>query len=118
LLRKEHFIMRMQQKFRRLVMEQLEPRLALSSYFVSPTGNDTNAGTNAAPFATLRQAALVVVAGDTVTVRAGTYNGFSLNFAVAQTGTPGNPITFQADPGVTITNHNHETADGIDYRRQ
>src|SRR5260370_823201 len=61
-----------QPKTRRLFLEQLESRIALNSYFVSPTGNDNNAGTSLAPWLTLQHAADQVVAGDSVTVRAGT----------------------------------------------
>src|SRR6267378_5470436 len=98
----------------RLFLEQLESRIALNSYFVSPTGNDNNAGTSLAPWLTLQHAADQVVAGDSVTVRAGTYAGFVLGWNFPQNGTPGNPITFQADPGVIINSRNAKTADGID----
>src|SRR4029077_3184689 len=72
---------------RPLYVEQLEPRIALNSYFVSPTGNDNNAGTSAAPWLTLQQAADQVVAGDVVTVEAGTYAGFVLGWNFPQNGT-------------------------------
>jgi hypothetical protein len=42
-------------------------------WWVSPAGNDANAGTQAAPFRTVQRAANVVNAGDTVTVLPGTY---------------------------------------------
>jgi hypothetical protein len=98
----------------RLALELLEPRLALNSYFVSPGGNDNNPGTNALPWQTLQHAANQVVAGDTVTVRAGTYAGFVLGWDFPQNGTAASPITFQADPGVIINSKNIHTADGID----
>jgi Protein of unknown function (DUF1565) len=44
------------------------------TYFVSTAGNDNNAGTLAAPWRTIQKAANTVHAGDTVQVRAGTYN--------------------------------------------
>ena len=104
----------MQKQLRyRLTLEFLEPRLALNSYFVSPGGNDNNPGTNALPWQTLQHAAGQVVAGDTVTVRAGTYAGFVLGWDFPQNGTAANPITFQADPGVIINSNNIHTADGI-----
>ncbi len=43
-----------QPKTCRLFLEQLEPRIALNSYFVSLTGNDNNAGTSLAPWLTLQ----------------------------------------------------------------
>ncbi|MZQ82620.1 DUF1565 domain-containing protein [Paenibacillus sp. 5J-6] len=42
-------------------------------YYVSTSGNDSNAGTLAAPWKTIQRAADVVTAGDTVYVRGGTY---------------------------------------------
>ena len=64
--------------------------------------NDTgaNAGTPAQPFCTIAAAAKKVVAGDTVTVNAGTYAGTSVN--PTNSGTAGSPITFAANAGVTI----------------
>jgi hypothetical protein len=48
-----------------------------AAYFVSPTGDDSAAGTSAAPWKTLQKAAGKVAAGDTVTVADGTYAGFA-----------------------------------------
>ena len=44
------------------------------TYYVSTAGNDTNAGTLAAPWRTIQHAANSVHAGDTVQVESGTYN--------------------------------------------
>jgi len=44
-----------------------------TDYYVATTGSDSNAGTMAAPFATLQKGANVAVAGDTVYIRGGTY---------------------------------------------
>ena len=44
------------------------------TYYVSTGGNDTNAGTLAAPWRTIQHAANSVHAGDTVEVEGGTYN--------------------------------------------
>lgn len=44
-----------------------------TDYYVSPTGSDLNAGTLAAPFATIQKGADTAVAGDTVWLRGGTY---------------------------------------------
>jgi parallel beta-helix repeat protein len=45
----------------------------MANYYVSPTGNDGNAGTEASPLLTIATAMGKIVAGDTVLVRAGTY---------------------------------------------
>ncbi|NCO35892.1 MAG: hypothetical protein AUJ92_01250 [Armatimonadetes bacterium CG2_30_59_28] len=66
---------------------------------VSPHGTDGNPGTDAAPFRTLAKAASVAHAGDTVIVKAGTYEG---NVSIAQSGTPENPIVFKTSGKVLV----------------
>ena len=44
-----------------------------AEYYVSPTGSDTNPGTQAAPFASIQKANNSAAAGDTIWMRAGTY---------------------------------------------
>lgn len=65
---------------------------------VAVTGSDTAAGSDAAPFKTIQRAVTAANAGDTVVVHPGTYVGFQ----VGKRGTASAPITFKADPGVTI----------------
>lgn len=67
----------------------------MTIYYVSPspTGNDNNAGTSGAPFATITHAATRCVAGDTVLVNDGTY---SLSQATYVNGAAGSPITYKA----------------------
>ncbi len=60
-------------KTRRLTLEALEPRLAPSVYYISPTGADNNPGSQAAPFQTIQHAADLVNPGDTVLVNDGVY---------------------------------------------
>jgi hypothetical protein len=79
-----------------------------STYYVSPDGSDTAAGTEAAPFRTIQKAASLVDAGDTVVVRAGTYAGFQLGWGFPQSGTATRPITFKADPGAVIEGRNDD----------
>lgn len=90
--------MKMRTKRRTPGVEYLDGRILLSAYVVAPGGSDSAAGTVAAPWQTLQRAANAVQAGDTVSVRAGTYAGFDLRTS----GTSAAPIVFQADPGVTI----------------
>ena len=71
-----------------------------ATYYVAPTGNNNNAGTLDAPFATMARGQQAAVAGDTVYLRGGSYefssnseaNGVSLN----KSGSSGKPITYAA----------------------
>lgn len=45
-----------------------------TNYYVSPSGDDSNPGTEALPFRTIQKGANIVVAGDIVNVMSGTYN--------------------------------------------
>ena len=67
----------------------------------NPSCSDTGPGTPAQPFCTIAAAAKMAHAGDTVLVKAGTYPGTSVN--PANSGSAGSPITFSANPGVTIS---------------
>jgi len=69
-----------------------------ATYYVATNGNDNNNGSINAPFKTIQKAANTVSAGDTVHVRAGTYNQrVALNRSIS----PGAYITFQNYPGET-----------------
>ncbi len=88
--------------------------LAATTYYVSATGSDTAAGTQAAPWASIAHAQSVVAAGDTVYFRGGTYaysagvntcggvqtatvNAIVLN----KSGSANNSINYFASPGET-----------------
>src|SRR5262249_3721096 len=90
--------MRIRFRFRPQV-EQLEARDTPSIYYVAPGGLDTSNGGSTTPWATLQHAANVLQSGDTVVVRAGSYKGFDMS----NSGTASSPITFKADPGVSVT---------------
>lgn len=83
------------------------------TYYIAPppSGNDGNPGTLGSPFATLQHAAGVVQPGDTILVRAGSYQGGHFTTS----GTSGQPITLMAYPGeeVSINADNPTTPDGI-----
>ena len=76
-----------------------------TDYYVATTGNDSNAGTMASPFATLQKGANVAVAGDTVFIRGGTYaittpanTGAGIQFTKSGTSDT-NRIRYWAYPG-------------------
>ena len=82
-----------------------------SSFYVATTGNDSNPGTEAAPWRTIQHAADTARAGSTVNVRGGIYEELvSINAS-------GNPsdgfITFRSFPGETaVLDAAHSTPSG------
>src|SRR5579862_7607482 len=84
----------------RAVVESLEDRQLLSSWYVSPSGLDTNPGTLAKPFKTIQAAANIAVAGDKVEIETGTYHEM---VTPVNSGIPGKPITFEAYNGEKVT---------------
>lgn len=49
-----------------------------ATYYVAPTGSDSNAGTLSSPFKSITQAQAVASSGDNVYLRGGTYSSFSI----------------------------------------
>ncbi len=75
-----------------------------NTYYVDKTNPaclDTGPGSQAVPFCTISRGAFLAHAGDTVDVVHGTYA--ETVFVNLYSGTAGNPITFHAEPGVTVT---------------
>jgi hypothetical protein len=84
---------------------------AAGAYYVAPNGNDSAAGTQAAPWATIAKAQSVVQPGDTVYLRGGRYAYTKATSACAsqtarvdavtlnKSGSAGNPIRYWAFPG-------------------
>ena len=66
------------------------------TYHVAPNGSDASPGTLVAPFATIQHAADLVLPGDTVLVRAGTYHQV---VTLRRSGTAGAEIVLAAYPG-------------------
>lgn len=87
-----------------------------ASYHVSIGGSDTNFGTADFPWRTIQKAADVMVAGDEVTVHAGSYDERVLSKRGGTTET--NRITFKADGVATMRgfsiNHPYLTVNGFD----
>ncbi|MFZ5858219.1 MAG: MBG domain-containing protein [Chloroflexota bacterium] len=75
-----------------------------TTYYVdntNPACSDAGPGTSAVPYCTLAKGASVAsIPGDTVHVLAGTY---AETVFVNYSGVDGSPITFHANPGVTVT---------------
>lgn len=49
-----------------------------ATFYISPTGSDSNAGTLSAPFKSITKAQSVASSGDTVSIRGGTYSTFTV----------------------------------------
>jgi hypothetical protein len=85
------------------------PPLSSNSYFVSPTGSDSNPGTMSAPFQTITKARDVVRTVNTgmtqdltVYLRGGTYPiSSTVAFGPSDSGMNGHRIVYQAFPGET-----------------
>jgi len=84
------------------------------TYYVATTGNDSNPGTSPQPWKTIQKAANTMVAGDTVTVLAGSYT--SERVQVTRSGSTGAPITFQAQGTVTMQGFTIDPADYVTIR--
>ena len=76
------------------------PPSVTADFYVAPSGDDANAGSNAKPFRTIQRAVASVKAGQTVLVRGGVYFERRISFAGA--GTVAAPITFKAVPGERV----------------
>jgi hypothetical protein len=78
----------------------LEVGASQNSFYVAPTGNNSNPGTISQPWKTIEYAANTtqVKPGDTVFIRGGVYNEYILQ---GISGQPGKPITYKNYPGET-----------------
>jgi hypothetical protein len=73
----------------------LLPSVLCATYYVSPTGSDTAAGTLAAPYKSIQVAVDKAVAGDSILLRGGTYSP-TKNIQVKKSGTSSARITLAA----------------------
>jgi len=69
-----------------------------ATYYVSPTGNDSGAGTISSPWKTINKGVSGVGSGDTLYLRGGTYTG---TVSISKSGSAGNPVTIAGYPGET-----------------
>lgn len=92
--------------------------VSATTYYVSPTGNDSNSGSTSAPFRTIQRAAYIVEPGDTVIVKNGTYtdtDGDNSVVYLARVGAAGKTITFRAENkwGAVLDGQNYTTDYGF-----
>jgi hypothetical protein len=67
--------------------------------YVSPSGSDSNPGTQAQPWRTLAKAVASAAPGDTVVLRSGTYGARGTVNLMNRAGTASAPITYRGYPG-------------------
>jgi hypothetical protein len=82
----------------RSAVQIFDPGPVTATYYVATNGNNNNAGSSNAPFATLAKAASVANPGNLIYVRGGTYN-LSAQTSLSRSGTPAQPIRVRAFPG-------------------
>ena len=70
-----------------------------ATYYVSPSGSNSNPGTLSAPFQTLQKAHDIANAGDTIYMRGGTYPIDPNGIRISRGGSSGNPISVFNYPG-------------------
>lgn len=80
-------------------VEEPKANTVAGAFFVSKSGNDANPGTEAAPWKTIQKAANTLQAGQTVYVKAGTYNE---RVTLKNSGSSGNYITYTNYPGDSV----------------
>lgn len=68
-----------------------------STYYISPSGNDGNSGTISFPWATINYARSILIAGDILYIRGGSYSEDHILWN-SPSGSSGNPITIKAYP--------------------
>jgi uncharacterized repeat protein (TIGR02059 family) len=70
-----------------------------TSWYISPTGNDSNTGTATSPFFTLNKAWSVVKAGDIIYAKGGVYRYNTRQNLTGKSGTATDTIRIMANPG-------------------
>jgi len=86
-----------------------------ANWYVATNGNDSNSGSQSAPFRTIQRCANVAQAGDTCLVSAGTYNE---NISTVRSGTASGKIYIKGASGKPIAsgfniNHAYTVVDGF-----
>ncbi|HVU33666.1 MAG TPA: DUF1565 domain-containing protein [Opitutaceae bacterium] len=87
-----------------VVLALLPASLLAASYYVSPSGSDSNPGTLSSPFKSITKAQSVASSGDTVYLRGGTYSSFT----IASSDSTYHYVHALNKAGITYTNYSTE----------
>ncbi|WP_160680661.1 DUF4990 domain-containing protein [Clostridium sp. C8-1-8] len=82
-----------------------------SDFYISPTGNDSNAGTLSSPFATIAKAQSSASSGDTVYILGGRYK----NFTIASSDSNYNYVNDITKSGITYRAYNSSNVPIFDF---
>src|SRR5262245_59083093 len=79
--------------------------LMAATYYVSPDGNDANQGSQEKPFQTIAKGIRVLTAGNTLSIRGGSYKETIDNtrYTIPSGKSFADPVTIAAYPGETVT---------------
>ncbi len=89
------------------------PEPTLRTLYVSPSGNDGNPGTSAAPLRTIQHAANLSRSGDLILIQQGVYRE---SVTVPASGTPSQPIVFRGNgPGAILDGADAAIAGGVPW---
>lgn len=88
-----------------LLLALIPASLLATTWYVSPSGSDSNSGTSSSPFKSITKAQSVAVSGDTVSLRGGTYSSFT----VASSDSTYNYVHLLNKSGITYSNFTGET---------
>lgn len=88
-----------------LLLALIPASLLATTWYVSPSGSDSNSGTSSSPFKSITKAQSVAVSGDVVDVHGGTYSSFT----VASSDSTYHYVHVLSKSGITYQNYPGET---------
>lgn len=88
-----------------LALALIPASLLATTWYVSPSGSDSNSGTSSSPFKSITKAQSVAASGDTVYLRGGTYSSFT----IASSDSTYHYVHVLNKSGITYANYSGET---------
>ncbi len=91
--------------------------IPVGAHYVSTSGSDSAAGTEAAPWRTVAKAVASVGPGDTVVIEPGSYGALGTTTSFSSAGTAAAPVTFRGHPDKPMPQILGRTRIDADYQR-